>query len=67
MTPTFEEISCCPHCGEPSEERFSGDEGWTFCSGECGCIEFEGSETRYCCSECGDIFDEPICACHPRI
>jgi predicted DNA-binding transcriptional regulator AlpA len=31
--------SKCPHCGAPTEEKFSGDEGWTFCTDGCGCIE----------------------------
>lgn len=63
METQFEEISVCPHCGELAEKRFSGDEGWTFCSGECGCIEFEGSETKYWCKKCEEICDEEQCNC----
>lgn len=60
---TFEEISVCPHCGEPSEERFSGDEGWAFCSDGCGCIEGDGTLTKFVCSECEEIVDEEKCNC----
>lgn len=59
----FEEISVCPHCNEPTEERFSGDEGWTFCSGECGCLEGDHVETKYVCPNCEEIVDEPKCNC----
>lgn len=59
----FEEVSACPHCGNLAEERFSGDEGWTFCTEECGCIEFEGSVTRYCCPDCKELKNEPKCDC----
>jgi hypothetical protein len=59
----FEEISVCPHCNEPAEEKFSGDEGWTFCSGECGCIEGEGSVHKFICKKCEQICDEEKCEC----
>ncbi len=44
-TPDLDELQVCPHCGATTEERSSGDEGWTFCTEECGCLE--GSETTY--------------------
>ena len=31
-------ITVCADCGEPTEEKWSGDEGWTVCSG-CGNVE----------------------------
>ena len=34
-----EEVSVCPYCEAPTEEIFCGDEGWTFCSDGCGCLE----------------------------
>ena len=59
----FKEISVCPHCGEPTEEKFSGDEGWTFCMGECGCIEGDRTETKFECQKCHELCDEEICNC----
>lgn len=60
----FEEISVCPHCGAQTEERFLGDEGWTFCSDECGCLEGDIIEHKFLCNECGEICDEEKCDCH---
>ena len=34
-----EEITVCAACFADTEERSSGDEGWTFCSNGCGCLE----------------------------
>ena len=34
-----EEITVCAICHADTEERSSGDEGWTFCSDGCGCLE----------------------------
>jgi len=61
---TFEEVSVCPYCLMPSEERsFGGNDGATFCSGDCGCIEGEGSINKFECSECGELCDEEKCNC----
>lgn len=59
----FEEITVCPHCGEPTEERFSGDEGWTFCSDECGCLEGDRLERKFLCTMCNEIKDDDACDC----
>jgi len=59
----FEEVSVCPHCNALAEERFSGDEGWTFCTDGCGCIEGEGSVSKFMCNKCEEIKDEEICNC----
>lgn len=61
---TFEEVKVCPHCGALSEERFSGDEGWSFCTEECGCIEGDPPVHKFQCSECGNLCDEEKCNCH---
>ena len=29
----------CPFCYAEVEEKHMGDEGWTFCSEDCGCLE----------------------------
>jgi len=61
---TFEEVKVCPHCGALSEEKFSGDEGWSFCTDECGCIEGSPTVHKFECSDCKDLLDEPKCNCH---
>lgn len=38
-TPDIDTVSCCPYCNALTEERGFGDEGWTFCSEDCGCLE----------------------------
>ncbi len=62
-THTFEEISVCPHCLMPTVEKFSGDEGWTFCSEDCGCLEGEKPLYKFECSRCGDLKDTEECNC----
>lgn len=57
----FEEISVCPFCDAPTEERFSGDEGFTFCTGDCGCLEGEKTVSKFVCGICGEICDEEKC------
>lgn len=64
MTQTFEEISVCPHCNAPTEERHSGDEGWTFCSDGCGCLEGDRTVYKFICSDCEEICDEEKCDCN---
>lgn len=59
----FEEVKVCPHCGAPSEEKFSGDEGWSFCSDGCGSIEGEKSVYKFECPSCHELKDEPKCNC----
>ncbi len=61
----FKEISVCPHCDMPTEERFSGDEGWTFCSDGCGCLEGDGVVYKFECQECYSICDDEKCICKP--
>ena len=39
----YEEMSVCSGCGFPTEERFSGDEGWSVCE-NCGPVE---GNTKY--------------------
>lgn len=59
----FEEVSTCPHCGAMTEERFIGDEGWTFCSEDCGCLEGDRLVTKYLCLTCYELKDSEKCAC----
>lgn len=59
----FEEISVCPYCDAPTEEKFSGDEGWTFCSDGCGCLEGEHKVYKFECPKCHELRDEPKCNC----
>ncbi len=60
----FEEVQVCPHCGELAEERrISEDEGLTFCSDECGCIEGDERAVKYECPKCHELKDEPKCDC----
>lgn len=61
---TFEEIGVCPHCGSNTVERFSGDEGWTFCSDGCGCLEGAERTSKFECSICREFSDEPKCLCY---
>lgn len=65
MKHAFEEISVCPHCNAPTEQRFSGDEGFTFCTDECGCIEGERTVYKFECLNCHGICDEEKCTCTP--
>lgn len=62
-TKEFEEVKVCPHCGALSEEKFSGDEGWSFCSDGCGCIEGERSVYKFECPDCHELCDEEKCNC----
>jgi hypothetical protein len=39
--PDKDSVQVCPQCGAPTEERQVGDEGFTFCSEGCGCLEGE--------------------------
>jgi hypothetical protein len=59
----FEEISVCPYCNAPTEEKFSGDEGWTFCPEGCGCLEGEKSVYKFICPDCEEVCDEDACTC----
>lgn len=59
----FEEVSVCPHCGALTEERFFGDEGWTFCADGCGCLEGDRVEYKFMCLSCEEICDEEKCEC----
>lgn len=63
METQFEEISVCPHCHAPTEEKFSGDEGWTFCSDGCGCLEGDRTVHKFLCLNCEEICDEEKCNC----
>jgi hypothetical protein len=60
---TSEEISVCPHCNAPTEERFIGDEGWTFCTDGCGCLEGDKPMHKFQCSHCMEIQDVEECNC----
>lgn len=57
----FEEVSVCPHCGALTEEKFSGDEGWTFCTDGCGCLEGDRIEHKFICKYCEEIKDTEHC------
>lgn len=59
----FEEVKVCPHCGAESEEQFSGDEGWSFCSDGCGCIEGDRSVYKFRCPSCEELKDTEHCDC----
>lgn len=59
----FDEVTVCPHCGVLTEEKFSGDEGWTFCSDLCGCIEGDTLDHKFECPDCHELLDEPKCNC----
>ena len=59
----FEEISVCPHCDAPTVEEFAGDEGWTFCSDGCGCLEGDKTVYKFICPDCEEICDEEDCKC----
>lgn len=59
----FEEVTVCPHCGALTEERHSGDEGWTFCSDGCGCLEGDNLERKFECSQCGELKNDDSCDC----
>ena len=59
----FEEVSVCPHCGALTVEKFSGGEGWTFCSDGCGCLEGDRIEHKIECSQCHEIKDDESCDC----
>jgi len=59
----FEEISLCPYCEAPTEEKFSGDEGWTFCSDGCGCLEGVDLIHKFICLKCQEICDKEECNC----
>jgi hypothetical protein len=59
----FEEVSVCPYCDALTEERFSGDEGFTFCSDGCGCLEGEKSVYKFECLICHELRDSPECSC----
>lgn len=59
----FEEVSVCPHCDAPTVERSSGDEGFTFCSEDCGCLEGEKSVYKFICPDCEEVKDEAKCDC----
>lgn len=61
----FEEVSVCPHCGSLTEEKFAGDEGWTFCTDGCGCLEGDRPIHKFLCSECEEICDTENCNCKP--
>jgi len=63
MKPKFDEVSLCPHCGAQTEEKFSGDEGWTFCSDGCGCLEGDRLDHKFICLNCESICDEEKCNC----
>ena len=60
---TFEEVQVCPHCGALAEEKFSGDEGWTFCTDGCGCIEGDKSVYKFECNKCFSICETEKCDC----
>lgn len=60
----FTEVSVCPYCGALAEERgFGGNDGATFCSDGCGCIEGEGSVTKFVCPHCEELCDDEKCDC----
>lgn len=59
----FKEVTVCPHCNALTEERFSGDEGWTFCSDECGCLEGDHTLNKFECQKCYSINDDEKCNC----
>jgi hypothetical protein len=59
----MEEITVCPYCENPTEERSIGDEGFTFCSDGCGCLEGEKAVVKYVCEKCGDLIDFEVCNC----
>jgi len=56
----MDEIRVCNYCGAPTEERFSGDEGWTFCIEGCGCLEGEKPVYRDIC-DCSEFVED--CSC----
>lgn len=66
MEKTFNEVQVCPHCNAMAEEKFAGDEGWTFCSDGCGCIEGDVSVFKFECSSCHEICDTENCECSNR-
>ncbi len=67
MAEQFEEVQVCPFCGAETEERGLGDEGWTFCSDDCGCLEGEKPVHKFACVKCGNICDEEKCDCQNKI
>ncbi len=41
-----DEITVCGYCGGETEELRAGDEGWTYCTMGCGCLEGLGGTTH---------------------
>lgn len=64
---TSEQVRVCNYCGAPTEEMFSGDEGATFCTDGCGCLEGEKPEYRYECHDCKSLLrEDEDCGCGER-
>lgn len=59
----FIEVSVCPHCDAIAEERWIGDEGFTFCSEDCGCLEGQDKVRKFECQECFELYDDEECNC----
>ena len=63
-TTQFEEVTVCPYCSQPTKEMMLGDEGFTFCSDGCGCLEGEKTVYKLVCKKCDQICDLEKCDCN---
>jgi hypothetical protein len=63
LAPTPEYIRVCNYCDAPTEEVWSGDEGFTFCSDGCGCMEGEKDVYKLWCPNCEEYVDTE-CNCN---
>ena len=51
-----EDVTVCAHCHTPIENKFSGTEGWFYCS-ECEIIEPDTIEATIC-NDCYTVIPE---------